>query len=558
MSKISPYDLNISGNSDKITEKTGRAIIEYLLEHPDFKKRQLTALKCKIGKKFHFKNVIKDSQILSLTTEEEREKLVGLLKRRATRTISGVTIVAVMTKPYECPGKCVYCPGPDSQPGKKVAQSYTGREPAAMRSAMYDYDPYEQTFHRLTDIQAIGHEVDKLELIIMGGTFFYTPIEFQNEFVKGCYDAIINFSEPNFNDHTRSPDLSTAKKRLENSKTRLIGLTFETRPDYCTREFVDRMLELGATRVEIGIQTTDEIILEKINRGHKIQASIEAIQVAKDAGLKVNAHMMPNLPGSSPERDIEDFRELFSNSNFRPDMLKIYPTLVIGGTKLYHMYKSGEYTPYSQEKIVEVVSQIKTEIPSYVRIQRIQRDIPADLIIDGVKNSNLRQIVQRNLKAKNLKCNCIRCREEGFFSYNLKQKEDAFDINKVELMNFQYEASEGKEYFISFEEPSKNVLVGYLRLRFPSKKAHRPEIANQKTAIVREIRVVGEMVKHAIAPKEGQIQHRGYGKKLIQKAEDISKENGMEKLIIISGIGARPYFYKLGYQEDGVYVSKKI
>jgi elongator complex protein 3 len=553
----------INPNSEEITRKTARAVIDYLLDHPNIRKQQLTAIKGRLGKEFGFINVIKDSIIATYTTSEELSQISYLLRRRLTRTLSGVTIVAVMTAPTpanskSCPGECIFCPGSDSQPDVKVAQSYTGREPAAMRSAMYHYDPYEQTLHRLEDLAAIGHHPDKIELIIMGGTFLYFPPSYQEEFVKGCYDAVINFRELNYNDGKRTPSLHVAIQKLETAKTRLIGLTFETRPDYCFEVHVDRMLELGATRVEIGIQSTREDLLSFSRRNHTVADNKRAIQVAKDAGLKVNAHMMPNLPLSSPETDIKVFRELFHDPEFRPDMLKIYPCLVVVGTELHKMYTSGEFAPYSQEEIIRVVAQVKTELPSYVRIQRIQRDIPVDLIEAGVKNSNLRQIVQARLLEEGKVCNCIRCREEGFYAHQRSQTREPVDLSAVTYEDFTYAASGGEEHFLSFEDHEKRMLIGYLRLRFPSPKAHRPEMSDRPVAIVREIRVVGEIVGHDSTPHQGQIQHRGYGKDLMQNAEKIARLKGCTKILVIAGIGARPYFYKLGYSVDGAYVSKKL
>jgi len=550
-------------NSEEVTKAVSRELIEFLIEHPETKKIKLTAIKCKIGKKHGFINVIKDSVVRSYATPEEKEKLELILRRRLTRTLSGVTIVAVMTAPTpqgvkSCPGECIFCPGPDSQPGKKVAQSYTGREPAAMRSAMYDYDAYQQTLHRLMDLAAIGHHVDKIELIIMGGTFLYFPKDYQDEFIKGCYDAILNFREPNYNDGNRTLSLETAKLELETAKTKLVGLTFETRPDYSLENHIDRLLELGVTRIEIGIQSTRDDLLEKSNRKHTVADNKRAIQVAKDAGLKINTHMMPNLPGSSPQIDIEVFDELFRDPEFRPDMLKIYPTLVVEGTELYNQYKSGKYQPYSQDEIIDVIAHIKTKIPKYVRIQRIQRDIPANLIVAGVKNSNLRQIIQRKLKAEGNHCNCIRCREEGFHAHQRGQAKQDADLSNVKLLELEYEASGGQEIFLSYENTEENYLVGFLRLRFPSKLAHRLEINNQNVAIVREVRVVGEIVKHKSAPKARQIQHRGYGKALMEKAEEIARNKGCKKILVIAGLGVRSYFYDLGYEVDGPYVSKQL
>ncbi len=558
-----PTHIFPNANSEDVTKKTARAIIDYLMVHPNVTKKQLTPLKGSIGKKFGFQNVIKNSLISKYATEKEKTQLRHILKRRLTRTLSGVTIVAVMTHPNpagkeSCPGECIFCPGNESQPGEKVAKSYTGREPAAMRSAMYKYDAYQQTLHRLIDLSAIGHQVDKIELIIMGGTFLHLPNQYQNEFMKGCFDAIINYSLPNFNDHQRSASIEDAMNLLESSNTRLIGVTFETRPDYCRIEHVDRMLALGATRVEIGIQSTNDALLAFSHRNHTALDNIVAIKTAKDAGLKVNAHMMPNLPTSSYDMDLAVFRELFDNPLFRPDMMKIYPCLVVKGTQLYQMFLKEEYIPYPQERIVELIAQIKTELPPYVRIQRIQRDIPMDLIEAGVKNSNLRQIVQAKLASENKHCNCIRCREEGFYAHRRLMTSKPVDFSGVQFHTYPYEASDGEEWFLSFEDLEKRMLIGYLRLRFPSKDAHRNEISQFHAAIVREIRVVGEIVKHSDAPLTGQIQHRGYGKKLMAQAELIAKDHGFTKLLVIAGIGVRPYFYNLGYHRDGPYVSKML
>lgn len=543
---------------DDVTKDTARELIEFLLAHPDIPKSKFTQIKCRIGKKHHYVNTMKDSTILLYVKPDEMEKIGWFLRRRLTRTLSGVTIVAIMTQPYECPGHCIYCPGQASQPGSKVAQSYTGREPAAMRSIMYHYDAYEQTFHRMQDQYLIGHDVDKIDLIIMGGTFLYTPQDYQEKFMKDAFDAIINFREPNFNHHHRTVNLQEAKQRLETAKTSLIGVNFETRPDYCTEPYVDRMLELGGTRVEIGVQTTREDVLQNLCRGHTIKDTQTAIRIAKDAGLKINAHMMPNLPGSTPESDIAMFRTLFENPDFRPDMLKIYPTLVIKGTKLYEMYDKGQYKPYPMDELIKVIATVKIELPPYVRVQRIQRDIPAYLVEAGGKRSNLRQLIQKELQSRQSRCNCIRCREEGFYGYQRNLRHQKISLENVQLNILEYPASHGTEFFISYEDKTQHVLFGFLRLRIPSLYAHRPEIKNQNATIVREIKVVGELVRPNATPNESQIQHRGYGKKLMAEAERISKERGCSKILVIAGIGVRSYFYKLGYHIDGPYVAKYL
>jgi len=530
-----------------IIKKISREVIEYLLKHPETLKEKITNIKGQIGKKYKYNKVIKNATILDFATSKEKQLITQILKRRITRTISGVSVIAIMTKPLPCPGTCIYCPGQDSQPGRKVAQSYTGREPAAMRSIHNNYDPFLQVQSRIKDLEVIGHNVDKIELIIMGGTFLSTNSEYQIDFVKSALEGIIE---------RRVESLDEAKKLAEKTKRRIIGITVETRPDYCKEKHVDNMLYYGTTRVEIGVQTVYNEIYDLVKRGHTTSDSIEAIRIAKDAGLKINAHIMPNLPGSSLDKDLELFDILFSNPEYRPDMLKIYPTLVINGTELYKWWKSGKYSPYSDKDLIDLIAMVKKDLPSYVRIQRIMRDIPANLIEAGCKNSNLRQLIQERLWEMEETCKCIRCRE-----YGINKREEVIDdhsLDNIKLYRFNYEASQGKEIFLSYENKKENYLIGYLRLRKPSEFAHRPELNDGKTLIVREIKVVGEMVPKDLKPNRlSQIQHRGYGTLLMQSAEKISfEEFGAKKLAVISGLGARDWFYEMGYKLDGPYVSK--
>ncbi|MFX0058046.1 MAG: tRNA uridine(34) 5-carboxymethylaminomethyl modification radical SAM/GNAT enzyme Elp3 [Candidatus Hodarchaeota archaeon] len=531
------------------TKKISREVIEFLLKHPKISKNKITNIKSRIGKKYRYNRVIKNATIFNYATEAEREIITQMLKRRTTRTLSGVSVIAIMTKPLPCPGMCIYCPGQDSQPDNKVAQSYTGREPAAMRSIHNDYNSFKQVKSRISDLQAIGHQVDKIELIIMGGTFLSADTDYQEKFIKGAYEGVIN---------KKVKSLEEAKKQAEKSKRRLIGLTIETRPDYCRESHVDRMLNFGATRVELGIQTVYDDIYELVNRGHTTQDSIEAIRIAKDSGLKVNAHMMPNLPGSNYSKDIETFDTLYKNPNYRPDMLKIYPCLVIKGTKLYNWWNQGNYMPYSTDKLIDLIANVKQNLPPYVRIQRIMRDIPASLIEAGCNKSNLRQLVHDRLDELHTKCNCIRCREFGIIKKNTNFDENSLD--DIKLYRLNYEASQGVEVFLSYENLKDHYLIGYLRLRNPSKFAHRKELNDGKTLIVREIKVVGELVPKDAKPyRYSQVQHRGFGKLLMENAERISSEEfDAKKLSVISGIGARDWFYELGYKLDGVYVSKKL
>lgn len=540
---------NINSNSDEKLKNLSREIIEFLLEHPKISKNSFTNLKGKIGKRYQYHKVIKNATILNYASPAERERLSHILKRRETRSISGVSVIAIMTKPLTCPGNCIYCPGKESQPGEKVAQSYTGKEPAAMRSIHNNYDSFAQVQSRIQDLKAIGHKVDKIELIIMGGTFLASDTTYQENFVAGAYGGVIN---------SRSQSLREVLKLAETSKRRIIGLTIETRPDFCKEVDVDKMLNYGATRVEIGIQTVYDDVYKVIQRGHSTRDSIEAIRISKDAGLKVNAHIMPNLPHTTYTQDMEMFDILFTDPDYKPDMLKIYPCLVIKGTELYDWWKNGDYSPYSNDKMVELIAQGKLKIPPYVRIQRIMRDIPAPLIEAGCNKSNLRQLVQNRLRELNSKCNCIRCREYGLSTKNIDFNKDL--LKNVREYRLDYEASKGQEIFLSLENKERNILIGYLRLRKPSEYAHRSELNDGKTMIVREVRVVGELVPKDKKPyKDTQVQHLGYGKLLMNNAEKIAAEDfDTKKLAVISGIGARDWFYDLGYKLDGPYVSKML
>ncbi len=534
---------------EHIVKKISKDIIKEIINNPIASRKKINNIKCQICKKHHYNKVIKNAVIFSHATEEEKTKIVDVLRRRVVRSLSGVSVIAIMTKPYPCPGKCVYCPGESSQPGVKVAQSYTGREPAAMRSINCNFDPYEQVKSRIGDLEAIAHNVDKIELIIMGGTFLSTDIEYQNSFIQGALEGVID---------KRVSSLNKAKKIAEKSSRTLVGLTIETRPDYCTPKYIDLMLNYGTTRVEIGVQTVFNDIYELVNRGHTTKESIEAIRWAKDAGLKVNAHIMPNLPGSNYSKDLELFDILFSDPEYKPDLLKIYPCLVVKGTELYNWWREGKFQPYDLDRLIDLIANVKRNLPPYVRIQRIMRDIPAQLIEAGCKKSNLRQLVQDRLNQLNSSCNCIRCRE-----YGISNRDDVIDTNSFEnikLYRLDYKASKGSEIFLSYENKPKNYLIGYLRLRKPSEFAHRAELNDGNTMIVREIKVVGELVPKGSKPvKESQIQHRGFGKELMEHAEKISREEfDAKKLAVISGLGVKRWFKKMGYNKDGLYVSIKL
>ncbi len=458
--------------------------------------------------------------------------------KKSVRSISGITPVAVMLKPYKCPGNCIYCPSDPTVP-----KSYTKTSPVVLRAIDCEYDAKKQTEARLRVLKRMGHVTDKVELIIMGGTFSAYPLNYQQGFIKGCFDGM---------NGCVSQDLEKAKKLNEIADHRCVGMCLETRPDYCKKEHINNFLDYGATRVEIGVQTLDDKIHQITKRGHDVKEIIEATSLLKDSGYKVFYHMMLGLPGSDPEKDLETFKTLFSDQKFRPDGLKIYPTFVVKGTELERLYYNGDYKPYTTEEIVELIVKIKQIIPRYVRIMRVMRDLPAEHIVSDCIYSHLRDEIERKLKEKGLRCNCIRCRE-----VSLTQKKKGILPENIELCRMDYDASNGKEIFLSFEDVEKNILVSILRLRIPS-KPFRKEITPD-SALLREIHTYSWQLPVGAKPRENDFQHRGYGKKLITEAERIAKEEfRCNKMVVISGVGVRRYFTSQGYFYDGPYVSKKL
>ena len=527
-------------------EDAVREIIEALMHIPSPSPDDVNRVKMRVAAKYKLEKIPSNPEIIAaLKTAEEKAKLLDVLRRKATRTISGVTVVAVMTQPYPCPQPepCAYCPG---GPPYGVPQSYTGHEPAALRGLQHAFDPYLQVKSRIEQLKAIGHKVDKVELIVMGGTFPAMPDDYQTWFVKRCLDALNNVD---------SQSLNEAKRLAETSPIRNVGITVETRPDWAKEKHVDKMLEMGVTRVELGVQNPDNEIYRLVGRKHTVQDVVEATRILKDAGLKIVYHLMPGLPGSSMEKDLAVFREIFTNPAYKPDMIKIYPCLVLKGTKAYEWYMQGEYRPYTTEEAARLIVEVKKMIPPWVRIMRVQRDIPAPLIVAGVKMSNLRQLVQQKLKEQGLRCRCIRCREVG---HRLLADGVKPNPEKVEILTTRYKASEGEEIFISAEDTENDVLIGYLRLRIPSEKAHRPEIRAESCSIIRELHVYGPVVPVGKCLAKAW-QHKGYGAILLAEAERVTRqEYGFKKILVISALGTKQYYKKFGYTYDGPYMSKRL
>jgi elongator complex protein 3 len=446
--------------------------------------------------------------------------------KKASRTISGVTPVAVMAKPFPCPGKCVYCPSSPEAP-----KSYTVESPAVLRARSCDFDAKRQVEVRLQTLAKMGHAQDKVELIIMGGTFLSYPRDYQYQFVKDCYDALNGI---------RSSSLEEAKKLNENATHRCVGLCIETRPDFCGEEEIRSMLDFGTTRVELGVQTLDDEIHCLTKRGHGVAEVISVSRILRDYGFKVYYHWMPGLPGSTPDHDLELSRKLFGDERFRPDGLKLYPTIVVRGSELENWYRDNRYQPYGDDEMIELLMAIKALVPKYVRISRLMRDIPSKFIIAGSRDLALRGTIRKKMGQTGLRCSCIRCREYG---HRLR---DGWAIGEPRLTRMNYETVGGKEVFLSYEDESET-LFGLLRLRI-----------NGGKAVVRELHIFGPEV-----PLGGRLeraaQHHGLGEGLLREAERITgSEFKVHRLSVLSGVGAREYYRSLGYSSEDAYMVKRL
>jgi elongator complex protein 3 len=516
-----------------------RGMVDAILSGTISSQEELEKMKKAASQRLRLASLPSNADILNCAMPSERERL-KMLVRKPTRTLSGVAVIAAMTSPARCPhGVCVPCPG-GAGCRTPSPQSYTGMEPAAMRASQHFFNPYDQVMARLVQLDEIGHPLDKAELIVMGGTITSRALGYQHWFIKRCLEAMNDFRKydvkgiDGVRDSSGWRSFDEVALANENASVRNVGTTFETRPDWCRPNQIDQMLSLGATKVELGVQSIRDVILERMRRGHTVEETARANAVLRDAGLKVGFHMMPGLPGSSPSEDLEDFRHLFEGERFQPDYLKIYPALVVEGTEAFEMYQRGEYEPLWDEEAADLVSKIKALLPKHVRLQRVQRDIPAHQIVAGVKKSNLRQIAGRRLIERAGICQCIRCREAG-----LRGVLDG----EIGFKHEVYRACGADEHFLSYEGED-GTLVGFLRLRL------------DRVARVRELHVYGPMVP--IGTKRVGWQHRGYGAGLVEAAEEIALHSGYDRLTITSGIGARGYYRRLGYMLELPYMAKNL
>lgn len=450
---------------------------------------------------------------------------------------------------------CVYCPGGPDSDFEYSTQSYTGYEPTSMRAIRARYDPFLQTRHRLEQLAQLGHSVDKVEFIVMGGTFMALDPQYRDYFIRNLHDALSGH---------RSQSVDEAVKYSERSHTKCVGITIETRPDYCLRKHLSDMLRYGCTRLEVGVQSVYEDVARDTNRGHTVKAVCESFHFSKDAGFKVVAHMMPDLPNVGWDRDQAQFAEFFENPAFRADGLKIYPTLVIRGTGLYELWKARKYASYPANVLVDLVARILALVPPWTRVYRIQRDIPMPLVTSGVDHGNLRQLALARMDELGVKCRDVRTREVGMQEIHRKIRP-----YQIELVRRDYVANGGWETFLSYEDPDQDILVGLCRLRQCSSETFRPELLPSEKAadaddalpgcsIIRELHVYGTAVP--ISSKDPtKFQHQGFGKLLIEESERIARdEHGSVKMAIISGVGTRNYYRKMGYELEGPYMVKML
>jgi elongator complex protein 3 len=457
------------------------------------------------------------------------------LQMKPTRTVSGVATVTVLTKPFPCPGECIFCPTDVRMP-----KSYLHDEPGASRAEYHGFDPYFTTLSRLRALRNIGHATDKIELLILGGTWSYYPEDYQTWFVQRCLDAM---------NGVESASLEEAQRLNETAAQRNVGLVIETRPDYIDAAEVRRLRRLGVTRVQLGAQSCDDRILELNKRGHTVEQTRQAVKLLRAAGFKIQLHWMPNLLGATPESDRADYRRLWSDPGLRPDELKIYPNALVREAELVQWYDRGEFTPYTDDELIDLIADCKVATPEYARLNRIIRDIPKDHIVAGSTASNLREVIKRRLSAEGRACRCIRCREVRDESAHIVAV-----INAVE-----YETLGGRELFLGADTDTGK-LAGFLRVSLPARDATTLTGIDELrgAAIIREVHVYGPLVELGRSGAGGKAQHSGLGVKLLREAEDRARAAGYDRLAVISAIGTRRYYLKHGFQRGDLYLIKSL
>lgn len=456
------------------------------------------------------------------------------IRMKPMRTLSGVTTVTVLTKPYPCPGKCVFCPTDVRMP-----KSYLPDEPGAMRALDHEFDPYQQTAARIEALSAIGHPTGKVELLILGGTWSSYRRDYQEWFIKNCLDAMNGFV---------AESLAQAQAANGEAPHRNVGLVIETRPDHVNRDEIAWLRQLGVTKVQMGAQSLDDRILELNKRGHTVAETRRAMRMLRAAGFKLVLHWMPNLLGATPESDREDFRQLWLDRDLRPDELKIYPNQLLEQAELYDIWKRGEYRPYTTDELIDLLVDIKPWIPHYCRVNRIIRDFPSTNVVEGNRRTSLRQDAQRELKARGRECTCIRCREI---------RGRPVSLDRLDLQDETYPAGAAQEHFLSYVTPEDRI-AGFLRLSMPEQDSPDLRLPDLNgAALVRELHVYGQSLGIG-REKDGAAQHRGLGTDLLERAEQLAAGAGYRRMAVISALGTREYYAARGYALGVNYMIKDL
>jgi elongator complex protein 3 len=470
-----------------------------------------------------------------LTESGEWEAEPAVLERirmKPIRTLSGVTTVTVLTKPYPCPGQCIFCPTDARMP-----KSYLPDEPGARRGLEHHYDPYGQVKSRLEALEAVGHPTDKVELLILGGSWCAYRRDYHEWYIRRCFDALNGVD---------TETLEQAQEHNESAASRNVGLVIETRPTDIKPTELAWLRKLGVTKVQMGAQSLDDRILELNQRGHSVADTHKAVALLRAGGFKIVLHWMPNLLGATPESDRQDFAHLWQD--LCPDEIKIYPTQLLANAELHEYWQRGEYTPYNTEELIELIADIKPTIPRYCRVNRVVRDIPSENVVAGNKRTSLRLDVQQELTRRGTPCQCIRCREVR------QQNVEAEGLRMEELV---YTAGGAEEHFLSYVTPGDQ-LAGFLRLSLPGVRSPDTGLDDLRgAAIVREVHVFGQSLPVG-EEQEGAAQHAGLGTELLHKAEMIATQQGFECLVVISAIGTRQYYLERGFERGELYLVKKL
>jgi elongator complex protein 3 len=475
----------------------------------------------------------------------EDARLLERIRMKPMRTLSGVTTVTVLTKPYPCPGKCIFCPTDVRMP-----KSYLPDEPGAMRGLEHEFDPYAQVRSRIEQLESVGHPTDKIELLILGGTWSSYRRDYQEWFIKRCFDAMNPLpSAPSpllGHEKVTEGELEQAHAINEATHHRNVGLVIETRPDEITPKELQWLRQLGVTKVQMGAQSLDDHILEINKRGHDVECTRRAAALLRAAGFKIVLHWMPNLLGATPESDREDFARLWND--FCPDEIKIYPNQLLANAELYEYWQRGEFKPYTTQELIDLIADIKPTIPRYCRVNRVIRDIPSTNVVEGNRRTSLRQDVHDEMKRRGTRCECVRCRE-------VRGKSVHPELLKLEDMVYQAGAAE--EHFISYVTPDDK-LAGFIRLSLPGKGSPQTGMSDlDGAALIREVHVYGQSLPVG-AEKQGAAQHAGLGTRLLEKAESIAKASGFKRMAVISAVGTRGYYLERGFERGKLYLTKTL